>query len=100
MRVLVEGLPPDGATARAATGNAWTLADWRIADVVDLLGRLVIDFENVHRPEKAPTLPYPDKVWRPGAPSAKAKAKAKAKAERQAREGYEDIVSKVAPGRL
>lgn len=100
LRVLVEGLPSDGALGRAVTGSAWQLSDYRDADMADALERIFTALYNAHRAEGAHVMPWPDPVPRPGDPSPKAKAKAKAKEARAAREGYEDIVGQVAPGRI
>ncbi|RLL68133.1 hypothetical protein [Streptomyces sp. Z26] len=100
LRVLIEGLPPDGALGRAASGHAWTLADMRDADTLDVLGRLFVATYNANRAESAPELPWPDPVPRPGDPTPKQKAKAAKREKRAAREGYEDIVAQVAPGRI
>ncbi len=98
--MLVEGLPPDGALGRAASGSAWRLSDYRQADMADALERIFTALYNAHRAEKAPVMPWPEPVPRPGDPSPEAKAKAQAKEARAAREGYEDIVGQVAPGRI
>lgn len=99
--MLVEGLPAQGgALARAVAGHAWSLSDYRLADAVDLLARLDTAFRNVHRPENAPAAPWPEPVPRPGDPSPRELARARRREECQAREGYEDIVRQVAPGRL
>lgn len=98
--MLVEGLPADGALGRAVSGSVWRLSDYRDADMVDALERIFTALYNAHRGEKAPVMPWPEPVPRPGDPSPEAKAKAQAKEARAAREGYEDIVSQVAPGRI
>ncbi|MDX2802375.1 hypothetical protein [Streptomyces scabiei] len=97
LRVLVEGLPPDGALARAATGHHWQHLEYMTADLVDLMARLRVDFANANRAEKAPMQPYPEPVWRPGAPSKKKQAKKARKENAQARAGYMRIVSLVTP---
>ncbi|MDT0381435.1 hypothetical protein RM572_21995 [Streptomyces sp. DSM 42041] len=82
-------------------GSAWTLADWRLHDVADLLGGLLTFTQNVHRKEGSPEVPYPERLPRPGeAKRRKQEKKAARKAAVQARRGYEDIVQQVAPGRL
>ncbi|MEV5977486.1 hypothetical protein [Streptomyces sp. NPDC052114] len=96
----MEGLPPDGALGRAVTGSVWGLSDHRDADMVDELGRIFTVLYNAHRAEGAPVLPWPELVPRPGDPTPQQRAKAKAREARAAREGYEDIVSQVAPGRI
>ncbi|MFF9894977.1 hypothetical protein [Streptomyces longispororuber] len=99
--MLVEGLPAQGgALARAVAGHGWSLADYRLADTVDLLARLDVAFRNVHRGEKTAPVPWPDPLPRPGDKTPKQRAKARRRQERAAREGYEDIVRQVAPGRL
>lgn len=96
---MVEHLPPDGALARAARGHAWQTETYHLADTVDILGRLLVAFLNANRSEKAAAAPYPEPVPRPGDPTPKQKAKAARKAARRAREGYDDIVRQVTPGR-
>lgn len=68
--------------------------------MVDELGRIFTALYNAHRAEGAPVMPWPEPVPRPGDPSPKAKVKAQQREARAAREGYEDIVSQVAPGRI
>lgn len=98
--MLVEHLPPDGALARAVRGHPWTLADHHAADTVDVLHILLTAFLNVHREEKAPALPWPEPVWRPGDPTPEEKAAAAERSAREARAGYDDIVALAAPGRI
>ncbi|MEU1152641.1 hypothetical protein ABZ369_06430 [Streptomyces sp. NPDC005918] len=77
------------------------MSDYRQADMVDELGRIFVALYNAHRDERAPELPWPEPVPRPGADKAAARAEKAAERERRvAREGYEDIVSQVAPGRI
>ncbi|MFJ2848329.1 hypothetical protein [Streptomyces rubiginosohelvolus] len=95
--MLVEGLPPNGALARAASGTSWTSADYQIADVRDHLARMETDFRNANRAENATQQPYPEPVWRPGDPTPKQKAKAEKRELRKAREGYQQIVDMVLP---
>ncbi|WP_215456680.1 hypothetical protein [Streptomyces sp. ATCC 21386] len=98
LRVLVEGLPPNGALARAAAGHALQYGDFRMADVVDLMGQLVTDFRNANRAEKSPPQPYPEAVWRPEPKSAVKKRKSKDRREAtEARSGYLRIVAQVTP---
>jgi len=98
LRVLVEGLPPNGALARAAAGHALGYGDFRMADVVDLMGQLVTDFRNANRAEKTPPQPYPEAVWRPEPKAAAEKRKNKARKEAtEARSGYLRIVAQVTP---
>lgn len=69
-----------------------------LADLLDIQQRARVDFANANRGEKAPLQPYPEKVWRPEAPSVKKKRKKKARKEAaEARNGYLRIVSLVTP---
>jgi hypothetical protein len=98
LRVLVEGLPPNGALARAAAGHHWQHSDYLLADLVDTMARLVTDFRNANRAEKTPPQPYPDPVWRPEKASAKKTRQKKARKEAaEARSGYMRIVALVTP---
>lgn len=95
---MVEGLPPDGAVARAAAGHHWQHRDFLTAELVDLMAQLVTDFRNANRPEKTPQGPYPEPVWRPESPGAKKKREKKARKDAaDARSGYLRIVSQVTP---
>ncbi|MFE4051241.1 hypothetical protein [Streptomyces sp. YIM B13518] len=94
----MEGLPPNGALARQAVGHHLDYGDFRSADLVDLIGRLLTDFRNANRAEKTAPQPYPDPVWRPEQPGAKKKREKKARREAaEARSGYQRIVSQVTP---
>lgn len=96
--MLVEGLPPDGAVARAAAGHHWGHTEFMLADLVDLMARLRVDFGNANRAEKAPPTPYPEPVWRPEKPGAKKKRKKKAARQAaQDRTWYQGLVAKVTP---
>jgi hypothetical protein len=97
LRVMVEGLPPDGALARKLAGHHLQYGDFRMADLVDVLSRLRVDFVNANRAEKAAAQPYPEPVFRPGQPSAKKKAKADRKDAAKARAGYLRIVAIATP---
>ncbi|EFL01584.1 predicted protein [Streptomyces sp. SPB78] len=97
LRVLVEGLPPDGALARAAAGHHWRQADFHAADQLDALLRLLTDFRNANRAETAPALPYPDPVWRPTDPSPKQRKRAERRERQEARAGYQRLVSQLTP---
>lgn len=99
LRVMVEGLPPSGALARAVAGHHWTQADYHRADELDLLARLVTDFANVNRTEQTPPSPYPPHVWRPGDPLPEVTAAAEETARAEARAGYEHINAQVLPGK-
>ncbi|MFG3140757.1 hypothetical protein ACGFZA_31700 [Streptomyces sp. NPDC048211] len=97
LRVLVEGLPPTGALGRAITGSPWGTVEYQLAELLDRVGRMEIDFRNANRAEKSPQQEYPDRIPRPGDPSPKQKAKAEAKAQSEAREGYRRLVSRMTP---
>ncbi|MFJ3084987.1 hypothetical protein [Streptomyces sp. NPDC086838] len=94
---MVEGLPPDGALARAVSGSPWGTAEYQLAKLLDRLGRMETDFRNANRAEKSPAQEYPEREWRPGDPSPKRKAKAERKDARKARQGYQRIVAIATP---
>lgn len=94
---MVEGLAPDGALARAATGHTWTQETYALADMRDLLADQFVAFLNAHRSEDRSPLPYPDRSWRPGDPSPKQKAKQDRQKAAVARAGYLDIAAQVTP---
>lgn len=95
---MVEGLPPDGALARKMAGHHWQHRDFMLADLVDLIARLRVDFGNANRPDKTPERPYPDPVWRPEKPGAKKKREKKARQDAaEARSGYLRIVAIATP---
>jgi hypothetical protein len=98
LRVMVEGLPPDGALARRAAGHHWGHGEFMLARLLDELGRLRTDFVNANRAEKAPAQPYPEPVWRPEKPgAAKQRRKNRRRQDREARAGYLRIVAQVTP---
>lgn len=97
LRVMVEGLPPDGALARAASRSPWTTTQYQLAELLDRAGRMETDFRNANRSEKTAAQDYPEPVWRPGDPSPKQKAKAERIAAREARQGYQRIVAIATP---
>ncbi|PZH18773.1 hypothetical protein C1I97_03405 [Streptomyces sp. NTH33] len=97
LRVMVEGLPPDGAVARAAAGHHWQHTEFMLADLLDLMARLLTDFRNANRPEKAAPQPYPEPVWRPGQPSEKQRKRQARKEHAEARAGYQRIVALATP---
>lgn len=97
LRVMVENLPPDGATARAQAGHHWQHLDYAAANMTDLLARLLTQFENANRAEKAPPQPLPERVWRPGDPLPEDTAAAEAEQRAAARATYERINAKVLP---
>lgn len=95
---MVEGLPPNGAVARAAAGHHWQHADFMTADLVDLLAQLVTDFRNANRSEKTPAQEYPPAAWRPNEKAANKARKKKARRDAaEARAGYLRIVAQVTP---
>lgn len=95
---MVEGLPPDGALARRLAGHHWQHRDFMLADLVDEIARLRVDFGNANRPEKTAANSYRDPVWRPEKPGAKKKRAKKARQETAAaRSGYLRIVAQVTP---
>ncbi|MFE7624623.1 hypothetical protein [Streptomyces sp. NPDC057509] len=97
---MVEGLPPDGALARAITGSPWGTTEYQLASILDRLGRMEVDFRNANRPEKTSPAKYPDREWRPGDPvpkTPKQKAKAARKDRREARGGYLRLVGQLTP---
>jgi hypothetical protein len=99
LRVMVEHLPPDGATARARNGHAWQVGDYAAADSRDLLALLFTAFVNANRKEGTSAMPWPEPGWRPGDPTPEESA-AKAEQNRaQARAAYEHITSQVLPGK-
>lgn len=67
------------------------------ADLVDVLGRLLTDFRNANRSEKAAAQPYPDPAWRPGQPSKKQRRKKARREISEARTGYQRIVALATP---
>ena len=94
----MEGLPPDGALARAAAGHHLEYRDFRLADLVDLMAQLSTDFRNANRAENAAPLPYPEPVWRPEKPGEKKKREKKKRREAaEARAGYMRIVALATP---
>ncbi|MFF0139331.1 hypothetical protein ACFYRN_23155 [Streptomyces sp. NPDC005227] len=97
LRVMVEGLPPDGATARAVAGHHWRHLEFMISRLLDETARLRVDFGNANRAEKAPAQEYPEPVWTPTQPSKKKKAKQARKEHAEARAGYLRIVAIATP---
>ncbi|WP_329032263.1 hypothetical protein OIE71_04785 [Streptomyces sp. NBC_01725] len=94
---MAEGLPPNGALARAAAGHHWTHADWGAADSRDLLDMLLVAFVNAHRDEKQPAVPWPKPTWRPGDPLPDDAAAVDEETRAQARATYERINAQVLP---
>lgn len=99
LRVMVEGLPTDGAVARAAAGHHWTQADYHRADQIDLLARLMVDFQNVNRAEGKPAQPAPASVWRPGDRLPEDTSAADETKRAEARGRFEHIDAQVRPGK-
>lgn len=99
LRVMVEGLPPTGALARAAAGHAWTQADWSGADSRDLLELLFVAFSNVNRKESTPPIPWPEPSWRPGDPLPETAAAADDEKRARARAAFDRVNSQVLPGK-
>lgn len=98
LRVLVEGLPPDSATARAHNGHAWQALDYAAADTRDLLALLFTAFVNANRDPKKPAMPWPEPGWRPGDPTPEESAAAAERDRAKARAAYDHITSQVLPG--
>jgi hypothetical protein len=98
LRVLVEALPPDGATARAANGHAWQAETYAAADSRDLLALLFTAFVNANRDPKKPPMPWPEPGWRPGDPLPEESAAAAARDKAKARAAFDHITSQVLPG--
>ncbi|MFE9624297.1 hypothetical protein [Streptomyces sp. NPDC006527] len=93
LRVLVENLPPDSATARANNGHAWQALDYAAADTRDLLALLLTAFVNANRDPKKPPMAYPKPGWRPGDPVPEERAAAAEEKEAKARAAYEHILA-------
>ncbi|AZM53339.1 hypothetical protein DMA15_12710 [Streptomyces sp. WAC 01529] len=101
LRVMVEQLPPNSATARAENGHDWQHADYATQDTVDLLALLVTQFANAHRdPKKYPNpMPLPEPGWRPGDPPPEDTAAAEEERRAKARDAYERLNSQLIPGK-
>lgn len=97
LRVMVEGLPPDGALARTAAGHHWTQSDWTAADSRDLLETLLVAFINANRDPKHPAMPWPERSWRPGDPLPEDKQAAADEQRARARAAFDHITSQVLP---
>ncbi|MGW7248816.1 hypothetical protein [Streptomyces decoyicus] len=94
LRVLVEALPPDSATARAHNGNAWLHSDYVATDSRDLLDLLFTAFCNANRDPKKPAIPWPKPSWRPGDPLPEDTAAADEAKRVKAHAAYEHIVAR------
>jgi hypothetical protein len=99
LRVMVEGLPPTGATARAYNGHAWQPLDYAAADSRDLLALLFTAFVNANRKEGTRALPWPQPGWRPGDPTPEESEQRSVQDRAQARAAYEHITAQVLPGK-
>jgi hypothetical protein len=62
LRVLIQHLPPESATARAARGHGWTSTELLLADLVDLLQYLRAEWLTAH----GASPPKPEPIPRPG----------------------------------
>ncbi|MCT9142948.1 hypothetical protein [Streptomyces violarus] len=98
LRVMVENLPPTGATARANNGHAWQAETYAAADSRDLLALLFTAFVNANRDPKKPPMAYPEPGWRPGDPTPEESAAAAERDRAKARTAYEHITAQVLPG--
>lgn len=100
LRVMVEGLPPDGATARATNGHAWQTSDYAAADSRDLLALLLTAFLNANRdPQKQQALPWPEPGWRPGDPLPEDAAAQTEQDRAQAKAAYKRITAQLLPAK-
>ncbi|MEV5911061.1 hypothetical protein AB0M00_19435 [Streptomyces chartreusis] len=99
LRVMVEGLPPDGATARAQNGHAWQPIDYSAADSRDLLALLFTAFVNANRDPRASAMPYPEPGWRPGDPLPEDREAQTEHNRAQARAAYAHITAQVLPAK-
>jgi hypothetical protein len=96
LRVMVENLPPNGATARAHNGHTWQPLDYAAADTRDLLNLLLTAFINANRdPQRQrQPLPWPKPGWRPGDPTPEQEAARSEQQQARARAAYEHIVAR------
>lgn len=99
LRVMVERLPPDSATARAVRGTHWTTGDYHLADISDGLATVMTAYLNVHREEGRSAMPWPEPAWRPGDPIPKDEAEAAEAKREQAKATYERVLAQVMPGK-
>lgn len=99
LRVLVEHLPPDGATARAINGHEWRAETYAAADSRDLLALLFTAFVNANRDPKKAEMPYPEPGWRPGDPLPEDRKQRDEQDRAQARAAYAHITSQVLPAK-
>ncbi|MFF3190560.1 hypothetical protein [Streptomyces misionensis] len=94
---MVEGLPPNGAAARAINGHAWQAETYAAADTRDLLSLLFTAFVNANRDPKKRPMPWPEPGWRPGDPLPDESAATAERDRAAARAAYEHITSQVLP---
>ncbi|OUD02572.1 hypothetical protein [Streptomyces swartbergensis] len=94
LRVMVEHLPPSGATARAYNSHAWQPLDFAAADTRDLLNLLLTAFVNAHRDPKKPAVPWPEPGWRPGDPTPEESAAKSEEQQARARAAYQHILAR------
>ncbi|MEU3289892.1 hypothetical protein [Streptomyces longwoodensis] len=95
LRVMVEGLPPNGAVARAVNGHAWQTLDYAAADTRDLAALQLTAFVNANRDPKKPPMPWPKPGWRPGDPTPETSEAEADERRARARAAYEHIVAAV-----
>ncbi|EPH40847.1 hypothetical protein ABT390_36550 [Streptomyces aurantiacus] len=98
LRVLVEALPPDSATARAEAGHHWTHLDYAAADTRDLVELLLTAFINANRDPKAAALRWPEPSWRPGDALPEDTSADEEAKRAKARAAYEHIVARATGG--
>lgn len=94
LRVMVEALPPDSATARATAGHHWTHRDFAAWDTRDLVELLFTAFCNASRDPKKRAIPWPEPSWRPGDPLPEDTAADHEAKRAKARAAYEHIVAR------
>ncbi|MEV8124114.1 hypothetical protein AB0P07_08365 [Streptomyces sp. NPDC085944] len=99
LRVMVEGLPPGGATARAANGHAWQHIDYAVTDTRDLVDLLLTAFLNANRKPESPAMPWPTPSWRPGDPLPEDTEAQTVQDRAQAKAAYERITAQVLPSK-
>ncbi|AQW55298.1 hypothetical protein ACIQPP_05615 [Streptomyces violaceusniger] len=94
LRVLVENLPPDSATVRAANGHHWSHLHYAAADTRDLVELLLVAFINANRDPKKSPIPWPEPSWRPGDRLPEDTAADQEARRQRARAAYEHIVAR------
>ena len=68
LRVLVEHLPPDAASVRAARGHSWGDAEYLLAVIADAVRDQVAAFAKVNSKGR---VPWPERIPRPDEVAAK-----------------------------